>query len=474
MLVLMLSSFVKVSIDSSENMNPSAFTEPNNNKEEKQTYSSHLEVTIAEHFPSFTFDIEKVGEEDAKWNVYQISIACPEEPDLISQTFELSSPFESGLSGVLSFVDIDCDGYLDIELVNYRGAANIGREYYRWDSHSNEYEEAPFFEMGGVDYEIFSDTRQIIVTTHSSASTYSRVLYQLIDGEYLELRTEYAQVIADDDQYKFEVHILSEQGELYSETLSQEEYFGTRNNDESGLVREHFLRFGSAEPNERFDVTIETYVCDNANPDANISIEYLQIDGLLDTEKQQRINQILYERVLDFQGAYECNPDDLYDLSGLMEYDVDAEYTAYGSILSVRYSLSFWHTIAAHPSTYLYTMVIDVRTGEALILSDLLILNDAFEEMFNEDKIALTRVVEVPTEIYENFYAELHDSIIAGYSSKSGFYLTTNTIGFVFDVPHAVGDYWTFEIAYDDISDFLNPDVQGLIVHKSSVDIGNC
>ena len=195
-----------------------------------------MECVIANDFPAFTFEVIKTDKQEllefSLEYTYTVSISCQEQPEIISQTFEVTSLIDGisvdNITNELSFVDMDFDGYLDIGIIFSRGTANVVFQYYRWDSGAGKYEETPFFEMVFIDYQLFPDTKQIIATSHSSTMSYGRVMYQLIDGEYVLLRAENVEIIKTGDgdhDYTWVVHIIEGQNEIYSETLTVEEYY---------------------------------------------------------------------------------------------------------------------------------------------------------------------------------------------------------------------------------------------------------
>jgi hypothetical protein len=170
-----------------------------------------LKVTISDTIPVLTFDISKTDKTEQKSDLllytYQIAVSCQKNPALISQKFQVKSSIDSDCSGdynFISFVDIDYDGYSDIEVETVRGNGLITREFYRWKSMLNKYEESPFFELRCGSYKIFPDTKQIITTTSSGAVSYSRSMYQLIDGTYIQVRGEDTDtILKDDGLYEF-------------------------------------------------------------------------------------------------------------------------------------------------------------------------------------------------------------------------------------------------------------------------------
>ena len=206
-----------------------------------------FEYVIADGFPAFTFEITKTDKQemlefDLQYT-YILSISCREKPEMISQRFEFTSCIDgisaSSLSNESSFVDIDFDGYLDLEIEIGRGNANRVFQYFRWNDGLAEYEQEPFFNMIYTGYQLFPDTKQIIATTHNSAASYGRDMYQLTEGKYVLLRHEYAEIVnVDGDDYEWIVHIMEGQNEIYSETLTVDEYY------DISAERDNALRFG--------------------------------------------------------------------------------------------------------------------------------------------------------------------------------------------------------------------------------------
>ena len=212
--------------------------------------NQHFEVAIFDSFPVFMFAIAQTDKQEmlelGLRYTYTLSISCPEKPEMISQTFDFTSGIDgitaNSLTSEISFVDIDFDGYLDIEIEVGRGNVNRLFQYYRWDNSIGKYEEAPFFEMSFAGYRVFPDAKQIVATSRSSAASYGRAMYQLIDGNYVLLRVEDVEIIkGDGDDDVWVVHIMEGQDEIYSETHTFDEYL------DISAERNHVLRYGLGE-----------------------------------------------------------------------------------------------------------------------------------------------------------------------------------------------------------------------------------
>jgi len=208
-------------------------------------------VIISDSLPAFIFRISKVDELEvpdevleAEWNYsdqyYQVVVAYQEQPNVVLDMFYFGTQEEISMSSV-SFVDIDCDGFMDIEIGAGMGNVNRILKYFRWDSMQKHYDEKPFFVMSAADYQIFPDTKQIVAETRSSAFAYQRALYQLIDENYVQLRAEESEAIETmNNGYQWKVVIRDEQGEIYSEILTEEEYENTSLRD--SILRDYGIK----------------------------------------------------------------------------------------------------------------------------------------------------------------------------------------------------------------------------------------
>lgn len=205
--------------------------------------ATRLTQQIADHMPDLTLEITRAGEEDGELplTVWDVSVTCEDEPDAISQSFQIPEGAGLGECNIV-FVDIDFDGYLDIQ-VTYSSGSNVLLHFYRWDSaagtHYGEFEEQPFFSLLASDYTVYPDTMQVLARIHNSIAMYHRELYQLTDGRYILLRGEYpdAELTADDPVYT--VTVSDRDGDVFTVTQTQDEFFGDLD------TRDSYLRFGA-------------------------------------------------------------------------------------------------------------------------------------------------------------------------------------------------------------------------------------
>ena len=240
----------------------------------------YLEATVSGALPVFTFALKRTGEgrspEDGEETeyTYQVNISCAESPELISQSFSVAS-CEALTGDMISFVDIDCDGYLDMEII-YCGAGTVNRtfRYYRWNifegDHYGQYEETAFFSMLG-DYIVYPDTKQIVASSRSGASVHVLSLYQLTGaanggwlGRYEWVRG--AELTVSGTGSTWRVYDLDD--EIYNAKIKQDDSCDTGNS---------YLRFGVSEAisaDEAHSVLVEKLGAETAAGQEDGSLEY--------------------------------------------------------------------------------------------------------------------------------------------------------------------------------------------------------
>jgi hypothetical protein len=74
--------------------------------------------------------------------ICQMNVICREQPEVLIQTFQFTTGEELA-ADTFNLVDIDSDGYKDIEILDH-DARNKQYKYYRWDPFEEKYESQPF------------------------------------------------------------------------------------------------------------------------------------------------------------------------------------------------------------------------------------------------------------------------------------------------------------------------------------------
>ena len=195
--------------------------------------------------------------------------------------------------------------------------------------------------------------------------------------------------------------------------------------------------------------------CSQSNDNLKYNIKYPEISGLSDNDKQTKINSTLKDEALKVLKYYE-------DPYGSVDLNIDYKLVLKNpNILSIQYSGIGYVSNAAHPNNLFYTTNINIKTGERLILNDLVnvdkdfankFLNGDFKALCHEQSEALKHLTN--EEIQKYFIeADSLDNIGTDKQSDVFSYFTNDSLGISIGVGHAIGDHAEFEIKYKDLKD---------------------
>ncbi len=154
--------------------------------------SLRFSAQIGGELPQMTFTIKKTGESGAEYDrvyIYEATIAEKANPDKVFQTFTIKSEQLLDPDYFLHLVDLNFDGYLDIDISYYRAASNEVHRFYLWDMQLNQYVEA---ELGNLEvswYTLFPEDKMIYRYYHDSAMTGISEVYQYTGSQLKLLRT---------------------------------------------------------------------------------------------------------------------------------------------------------------------------------------------------------------------------------------------------------------------------------------------
>lgn len=176
----------------------------------------------------------------------------------------------------------------------------------------------------------------------------------------------------------------------------------------------------------------------------NVSIKYPQVSGLKNIGFMKELNEELSPPY--FEG----------DEDNGLTLEVRSEYAIIGdNILSFRFNRFCYRVDAVHPSSDMWALTVNTETGEHLDLSDIVLVDENFRELFLSglfvsDRFSHEDILEL--ERLDGLYNRIYD-----------FYLTEKALGVIVGTSHAAGDYLTFEISYTDIGDLLHSNFKFLI-----------
>lgn len=223
----------------------------------------------------------------------------------------------------------------------------------------------------------------------------------------------------------------------------------------------------SAQETRSYNVYIKTYKRNS------VIVEFPQIKGMVDTEKQRQINYLLEREI--FQYITDCYNDNWLEegekVTDILETisdtdDADLEFICHRGIenddfLSIRYAVYGYGHGGAHPNTWGYAYTIDLDKLEIIRLSNLIDIESALTELkgsciFDRDSS------QVPYEIDAGLYETLNsyglysmEEIAAELKSDhySGFYITKERgISFFFGAQNHEQE---IEVKFEDVKQYL-------------------
>lgn len=182
--------------------------------------------------------------------------------------------------------------------------------------------------------------------------------------------------------------------------------------------------------------------------EANICVQYTQLSRFLDPNIQLEINTKIKEYAFS-QWNVKTDRE--------MELNILQNSFIYKNYLSVRNSTDYYSKTAVHPWQALSAMIFDLRTGNEVSLRDIIKVDDRLKEKIYAGDFEVSRTTHEQC-IEMGYYDDLWNSILKNSKSldkSQYFYLLDNKLGFILEVPHAIGDYITFEESLQDLEDLL-------------------
>ncbi|WP_088224903.1 DUF4163 domain-containing protein [Desulfosporosinus sp. FKB] len=217
--------------------------------------------------------------------------------------------------------------------------------------------------------------------------------------------------------------------------------------------------------NLAFNLTASTYT------NKNIKINYPQITGFSDSNKQNQINNLIKNDILnDYQKDianlvkyyYKNNAEAEDALTEDVNYYIKLNST---KLLSILYVKNGNIPGSAHPNTSVHSVNIAIESGTILKFKDLININNNFVEKIKNVKSGLWISKPLPgIETTDEINKELRGALASGLSMTQNkdlidqfnaddysFYFTKDYFGMTSYIPHALGDYAELEIKYGDI-----------------------
>lgn len=176
-------------------------------------------VTIAAQAPALTFSAFPTAERDAEWPdmiLYRLDIAAADGRALPSLSFA-SLEGAGQQSHLLNFIDLNFDGYLDIEALRAAGASNMVNTYFLYDPAADAFAYEPALDSLSS-YQLYPGQRLILNYQHDSAATGVWSLFVVNGGKPVLFRQ--ASMLYDErDDFQSIRELVTEYGADGGETV---------------------------------------------------------------------------------------------------------------------------------------------------------------------------------------------------------------------------------------------------------------
>ncbi len=141
---------------------------------------------IGPGLPETTLWVTQVSVEEVDYNtIYHLRFTLTEKgnENAVYQQFDLKTEQALDAEHSLKFVDLNFDGYLDIDARYYMAAGNDVHRFFLWNKDAMRYEAATIGNMEVSWYSLYPDKGVITSYVHDSAVSGVSELYKVEDGE---------------------------------------------------------------------------------------------------------------------------------------------------------------------------------------------------------------------------------------------------------------------------------------------------
>jgi hypothetical protein len=191
-----------------------------------------------------------------------------------------------------------------------------------------------------------------------------------------------------------------------------------------------------------------------------INISYPVFDHL-SPEINALIRDKAHTALRDYDGLFDSHEEDDFTVS--LELEINYEIMLMNeNMLSVLFTgTAYISPAGVRPNNYLYSVNIDLQTGELIKLADVIEINEAFLELFLSDEInsEFFEQKEPFFEHYFEFYSEedllqrLQGVDSATWTDSS--YYTESSVFISLGTIHVLGSYAVFEFPHDVLKNFI-------------------
>lgn len=149
-----------------------------------------LPLQIAPDLPAMTLDITRMGEKGVDGQtVYEYRFSLLNE-DMTGgiPTFFMESEVPLDPEFLVTFADLNFDGYLDLDIAYAYYASNMAHRFYLWAPEEGAYDSAALTNLELSWYTLYPEQQIIYSYVHDSASTGDTALHRWQDGRLVKVR----------------------------------------------------------------------------------------------------------------------------------------------------------------------------------------------------------------------------------------------------------------------------------------------
>lgn len=227
-----------------------------------------------------------------------------------------------------------------------------------------------------------------------------------------------------------------------------------------GLYIANLKKQSDVDVSMKYELTTEIYNNEDVN---TIKIEYPKLIGMIDTKKQDKINQIIKSEALEIINYYSSN-----DSENMPSIDVECKIGLNNKyILSIEFFGLANDEQWAHPHKLYYTTNIDICTQKELRFVNLVKVDDNLIKLFkNEDfECNLEEQIKFVADNYgdkdiKDIFLKCDSIDGVGYIHSS---LTNNSLKITLPALHVIGGHINFEIDFSKIKNNISDNSIGWV-----------
>jgi hypothetical protein len=265
-----------------------------------------------------------------------------------------------------------------------------------------------------------------------------------------------------------------------SNTLTQSQQSNDKsNNTKSDNITAAGVKTNSTGNEKAADKKSNSYnVTENIYKIANITLKYPQISNLGDDNKQEKINKLIKDSVIDGYnltvaiktGILPDYKEPIENLTLDVIYSIELQSS---NILSIKYLGQSNMKNSAHPNNELYTTNVDINNVRVLKLSDMVTINQSLVNAFRKGNyVPWSKDFTLTQSDINNTIGIYNDRDLQTALEQSDkpnglvnpfythCYLTKDGIVIGIGVAHAAGDHAEFKIPYNSIKSNLKTEIK--------------